>query len=79
MGTPGINGLLMRNHGLITVGATMKEAYYRTEVVEDAARVFWIALTSGTPQVLSDQQAEEILNLEAERYRQRLLREPAFP
>ena len=46
MGAAGINGLLMRNHGLITVGATVREAYYRTEVVEDAARVFWIALTS---------------------------------
>lgn len=76
MGEPGINGLLMRNHGLITVGTTMKEAYYRTEVVEDAARVFWIALTSGTPQILSEHQAEEILSLEAERYRQRLLRQP---
>lgn len=76
MGAPGINGLLMRNHGLITVGTTMKEAYYRTEVVEDAARVFWIALTAGTPQTLNDSQAEEILSLEAERYRQRLLREP---
>jgi L-fuculose-phosphate aldolase len=77
MREPSVNGLLMRNHGLITVGATVKEAYYKTEVVEDAARVFWIATTVGTPQVLSDRQAAEILNLEAERYRQRLLREPA--
>ncbi len=75
MGEEGINGLLMRNHGLITVGATVKEAYYKTEVVEDAARVFWIASTIGTPQALTDAQADEILNLEAERYRQRLLRE----
>src|SRR4051812_26242434 len=49
MGCEGVNGLLMRNHGLITVGATVKEAYYKTEVVEDAARVFWIASSIGTP------------------------------
>ena len=76
MNSPSINGLLMRNHGLITVGKTMKEAYYRTEVVEDAARVFWIARSMGTPRVLSEIEAEEILGLEAERFRQRLLQQP---
>jgi L-fuculose-phosphate aldolase len=68
-----VNGLLMRNHGLITVGKTVKEAYYRTEVVEDAARVYLIARSIGVPAVLNDEQATEILTLEAERYRQRLL------
>jgi len=76
MNSPLIHGLLMRNHGLITVGKTMKEAYYRTEVVEDAARVFWIARSVGTPRVLSEVEAEEILGLEAERFRQRLLQQP---
>lgn len=75
MGQPTVNALLMQNHGLITVGHNLKEAYYRTEVIEDAARVFWIAKTVGTPRTLSPDEADEILNLEAERYRQRLLRE----
>jgi L-fuculose-phosphate aldolase len=79
MRAPAVNGLLMRNHGLITIGKTVKEAYYRTEVVEDAARVYWIARSVGTPRVLSALEAEEILGMEAERYRQRLLREPAIP
>ena len=74
---PGLNGLLLRNHGLITVGHNLKEAYYRTEVVEDAARVFWIAASVGKPRPLSRRDAEEILNLEAEQYRQRLLQDGA--
>jgi len=71
---PAVNGLLMRNHGLITVGHTLKEAYYRAEVIEDAARVYWIALSVGTPRTLTEREAEEIRNLEAEKYRQGLLR-----
>jgi L-fuculose-phosphate aldolase len=72
---PAVNALLMQNHGLITVGNNLKEAYYRTEVIEDAARIYWIAATVGTPRTLSGEEATEILNLEAERYRQRLLRD----
>ena len=77
MGDLEVNGLLMRNHGLITVGHTLREAYYRTEVIEDAARVYWIASSVGTPRPLTEQEARQIENLEAERYRQRLLRESA--
>lgn len=75
MRDPEVNGLLMKNHGLITVGQNLKEAYYRTEVIEDSARVFWIASTVGTPRALTAREAAEIRNLEAERYRQRLLRD----
>jgi L-fuculose-phosphate aldolase len=75
MRDPSVNGLLMQNHGLITIGHNLKEAYYRTEVIEDAARVFWIAATIGTPRILTPAEAAEIRNLEAEHFRQRLLRE----
>ncbi len=75
MGDPEVNGLLMQNHGLITVGHSLKEAYYRTEVIEDAARVYWIAASVGSPHSLSPADAEQIRNLEAERYRQHLLRD----
>ena len=65
--------LLLQNHGLITIGATLKQAYYRTEIVEDAARVFWMAKTIGEPRTLTDGEADAILGLEAEKYRQALL------
>jgi L-fuculose-phosphate aldolase len=63
----------MQNHGLLTVGGSVREAYYRTEVIEEAARIYWVARSVGTPQVLTEAQSAAILDLEAERYRQKLL------
>ncbi len=71
---PAAAGLLLRNHGLVTVGGNLREAYYRTEIVEDAARVFWIASTIGRPRSLSEEEARQVADLEAEKYRQSLLR-----
>jgi L-fuculose-phosphate aldolase len=65
--------LLMKNHGLITLGASVKQAYYRTELIEDAARIFWVAKSVGTPRMLTAQEKSEILGLEAEKYRQKLM------
>jgi L-fuculose-phosphate aldolase len=79
MRDPAVTALLMQNHGLITVGHNLKEAYFRTEVIEDAARVYWIAASVGTPRALTADEATEIQNLEAERYRQRLLRDANAP
>jgi L-fuculose-phosphate aldolase len=73
---PGMGALLMRNHGLLTVGGSVREAYYRTEVIEEAARIYWVARSVGTPQVLTGAQTAAILDLEAERYRQKLLARP---
>jgi L-fuculose-phosphate aldolase len=73
---PSTSALLMRNHGLLTVGGSVREAYYRTEVIEEAARIFWVASSVGTPQVLTAADSAAILDLEAERYRQKLLAQP---
>lgn len=67
------NALYMKNHGLITLGSNIKQAYYRTEIIEDAARIFWTSKTIGTTRILSKVEQDEILNLEAEKYRQKLL------
>lgn len=72
-------GLLLRNHGLITVGQTLREAYYRAEVVEEAAKTFWISRTIGTPRILTADEAQAILELDAELYRQRLLKVALAP
>ncbi|MCA9860923.1 MAG: class II aldolase/adducin family protein, partial [Thermomicrobiales bacterium] len=58
---PAMSALLMRNHGLLTVGASVREAYYRTEVIEEAARIFWVARSVGTPQVLTPADSAAIL------------------
>ncbi|WP_404405114.1 class II aldolase/adducin family protein [Jeotgalibacillus malaysiensis] len=70
---PSYQALCLRNHGLITVGTNMKQAYYRTEIIEDGARVYWISSAFGQPRVLTYDEKQAILNLEAEKYRQKLL------
>lgn len=68
------NAVLMINHGALTAGTNLKEAYYRADVLEEAARIQWIAMTSGTPRFLSDEECEELKTLSSEKYRQELLR-----
>ena len=68
------NAVLLGNHGLLTVGANVREAYFRNLLVEEAAKTFLAAKAVGTPYVLSPEEVEEVYNLEAEDYRRALLR-----
>lgn len=67
------NALFMKNHGLITLGKNLKQAYYRTEVIEDAAKIFWVSNSLGKPKVLGKEDIQKLMDSEAEKYRQRLL------
>lgn len=40
---PQVRGVLMREHGTITVGPDLRTAYYRTEYLEDTAKVAVVA------------------------------------
>lgn len=44
---------LMQNHGAVTVGSSLQEAYIRSEYVEDAAKIYHHALQIGEPNVLT--------------------------
>lgn len=72
---PSFTTLLLENHGLVTVGRNLREAYYRTEVVEDAARIYLLAKAAGKPKALTEQELEDIRNLETETYRIKLLQQ----
>ena len=67
------NAVLLRNHGALTVGATLKQAYYRTQTIEEGARILFTALQAGTPRYLSADEIEELKHLGSEQYRQQLL------
>ncbi|WP_416350088.1 class II aldolase/adducin family protein [Mammaliicoccus lentus] len=70
----GGTGLLLENHGLITVGSTAKEAMTRTLIAEAAAEVYVHAKSVGSPRILTNEEIADILNLDAEKYRQQLLK-----
>ena len=68
------NAVLLRNHGCVIVGATLKEAFCRAVTLEDAAHTLFIARLAGTPRILTSREIEAIKNLEVENYRTSLLK-----
>ncbi|WP_276352072.1 class II aldolase/adducin family protein [Cohnella caldifontis] len=65
--------ILLGNHGLVTTGRNLREAYYRTEVVEESAKIYLIASAIRPPKILTQEEYEEIASLESEAYRIQLL------
>ncbi|MCU6712472.1 class II aldolase/adducin family protein [Paenibacillus sp. J5C_2022] len=61
--------LLLGNHGLVTLGTNLREAYYRTEVAEASARIFLLSSIIGTPKQLSAEEVRDIQALSSEAYR----------
>ncbi|MFC4778849.1 class II aldolase/adducin family protein [Paenibacillus sp. GCM10023252] len=69
------NSLLLGNHGLVTVGKNLREAFYRTQVVEESAKIYLLAKSVGTPKLLTVDEYKEIQGLESEAYRVNLLQQ----
>ncbi len=67
--------LAMINHGIITVGANLKEAYYRTDIMEASAKMQFVAITAGAPKIMTPAQVQEVRDLRTEQYRRKLLKE----
>ena len=42
---PGVNSLLMKEHGILTLGRDLKHAFYLADLVEDTAKTAYIAAT----------------------------------
>lgn len=66
-------GLVLRNHGAITVGASTREALFRTLAVEEQAMIQWRALQVGEPTFLSHEECAKLDRLGTEEYRRQLL------
>jgi L-fuculose-phosphate aldolase len=51
---------LLANHGTIAVGASVGEAYSRTELLEEMAEIYYRASAAGEPATLSPAQIAEV-------------------
>lgn len=69
------NGVLVKNHGLVTVGSNLKEALYRTLLIETSIKTIFIAKLFGKMRFFTKEQIEEIDSLDIEKYRRKLLKE----
>jgi L-fuculose-phosphate aldolase len=61
---PDHNAILMANHGVVTYGDDLEQAFMHMETVEHFAKIALVARTVGTPQPIAP---EEVLKLEAVR------------
>jgi len=64
--------ILMQNHGLVCTGTSMKQAYFRSCVAEDAAKSFVAACSVGKPRFLTDQEISDLQKLEGMSYRAKM-------
>ncbi len=57
------DALLLANHGALTVGSSVMQAYYRMETLEMYARIRLVTLQLGGPRELSGDQVEELFRV----------------
>ena len=62
----GANAFLLANHGVLCLGSTIDEAYYRLETLEQYARVVMVAQMAGGPKSLTKEQTKALLGLTEE-------------
>ncbi|WP_018931836.1 class II aldolase/adducin family protein [Gracilibacillus lacisalsi] len=65
--------VVMRNHGVLTVGKSMKEAYFFMQLIEEAAKVYTLSSMVGSPKLLTEKECQDLRNLSSEKYRAKLL------
>jgi L-fuculose-phosphate aldolase len=59
----GHNAFLMRNHGLLTIGRDLTEAYNRHETVEHSARIMYLAGRVGEINKLPAEEIKRLANM----------------
>jgi L-fuculose-phosphate aldolase len=60
--------LLLDRHGSLTFGKTFQEAYHKLEILENTAKILWLAKQVGTINPLQEDEVKEILKLRGEKY-----------
>lgn len=55
--------VVLQNHGTVAVGSNAKEAFIRTQIVEESARILLSVLPAGQPRYLSEREIADILQV----------------
>jgi ribulose-5-phosphate 4-epimerase/fuculose-1-phosphate aldolase len=66
-------GVVLRNHGAISVGESIREAVFRTLAMDEQSVIQWQALQVGEPTFLSEEECKKLDILGSEDYRRELL------
>jgi len=68
------DAVMLSNHGILTVGTNVREAYFRNLLIEEACKTWLAARAFGGPYILTPEEVDQVYHLEAEDYRRALLR-----
>lgn len=60
--------MLLQNHGAVTLGKTLDDAYFKMEKLEHAAKIILLARLIGEPRELSKKNINDILKISASTY-----------
>ena len=71
----GNNAVALRNHGIVTWGATWRNALGRTLIIEDTAKTQVAALIAGKPKPLNQAEVDHVRGMEVEAYRRKVIGE----
>jgi ribulose-5-phosphate 4-epimerase/fuculose-1-phosphate aldolase len=71
----GNNAVALRNHGIVTWGATWRNAYAKAQIIEDTAKTQVAALIAGKPQPLTPDEVNHVRGMEVEAYRRKIIGE----
>lgn len=58
--------MLLSNHGVLTYDKDFEMAFYKLEIVEFWAKILFLSSQIGTPQVLSAEEIQKVLDLRKE-------------
>lgn len=59
----GTNTIILTNHGTVSFGANLEEAYWKTEILDAYCRILLLAKQLGRVEYLSEQKSVELLDL----------------
>jgi L-fuculose-phosphate aldolase len=60
--------IVLYRHGSLTMGRNLQEAYHKLEILEQTAKIIWLATQVGTLEKLPPEEVEEILALRKKTY-----------
>jgi L-fuculose-phosphate aldolase len=69
----GNNAVALRNHGVVTWGATWRQAFSKMIIIEDTAKTQMAALIAGKPQPLNEAEVNHVRGMEVEAYRRKII------
>lgn len=62
------SALILKNHGAVTIGSSVMDAYYKMEKLEHAAKTILFAKLLGNSRKLSDEDVEKLLSIAESTY-----------